>query len=53
VKWLGEWGAIVRREIIGLFAALLLASSAPASFEWHEALSKHFHVYADESWGSF
>jgi len=29
--------------------ALFLMSSVPVSAAWHEALSKHFHIYADES----
>ena len=30
-------------------AALLLATAGPANAAWYEAVSKHFHVYADES----
>lgn len=30
-------------------AALCLFSAAPAEAAWYEAVSKHFHVYADES----
>ena len=38
----------MRLGLAGL-AALSLMSAKPAFAEWHEAVSKHFHVYADES----
>lgn len=39
----------MRFGLIAFVGALFLTSAAPACAEWHEALSKHFHVYADES----
>lgn len=39
----------MRSRFALLTAALALGSAAPASAQWNEAISKHFHVYADES----
>ena len=37
------------RKLFGaVVSAVLLGTAAPASAAWNEAISKHFHVYADE-----
>lgn len=40
---------IMRLRFALLTTILALGCAAPASAEWNEAISKHFHVYADET----
>jgi tetratricopeptide (TPR) repeat protein len=42
-------GKNVMRLFPRLAALLLVTWAGPASADWHEATSKHFHVYAEES----
>src|SRR4051794_40466785 len=39
----------MRKIICSLMATALAVAATPASAAWNEAISKHFHVYADES----
>lgn len=39
----------MRVGVAGLVAAFFLTVPSSASAAWHEAVSKHFHVYADEN----